>query len=277
MKWQGRRASANVEDRRGRTALLGGGIGTIIIAIAVLLFGGNPLEYLSNQGGRVETPYEASAEEQELAEFAAVVLAETEEVWTKLFQEQGLKYQYPSLVLYTGSVQSACGAASSSNGPFYCPGDQKIYLDLSFYQELKTRFKAPGEFALAYVIAHEVGHHVQQQLGVLDNVNAKRGTISTTEFNKLMVKVELQADYYAGVWAHHVDRANLLDEGDIQEALAAASAVGDDRIQEEALGRANPDTFTHGTSEQRSNWFFKGFRLGTMKDGDTFNAAELNK
>lgn len=277
MKWQGRRVSANVEDRRGRNALLGGGIGTIIIAIAVLLFGGNPLEYLSNQGGQVETPYEASAEEQELAEFAAVVLAETEEVWTKLFAEQGLKYQYPSLVLYTGSVQSACGAASSSNGPFYCPGDQKVYLDLSFYQELKNRFKAPGEFALAYVIAHEVGHHVQHQLGILDDVNSKRGTMSTADFNKLMVKVELQADYYAGVWAHHVDRANLLEEGDIQEALAAASAVGDDRIQEEALGRANPDTFTHGTSEQRSSWFFKGFRLGTIKDGDTFKAPELNK
>lgn len=277
MKWQGRRASTNVEDRRGAKALVGGGIGTLIIAIIMLLMGGNPLEYLGNQSGTVETPYEATAEEQELADFALVVLAETEEVWTELFKsELGKKYQCPSLVLFSGGVQSACGAADSSTGPFYCPGDQKVYLDLSFFTELKDRFMAPGDFAMAYVIAHEVGHHVQYQLGILDDVYSQREKLSTAAFNKLMVKLELQADYFAGVWAHHVARNDLLDEGDVEEALNAASAVGDDRIQKEMTGRVNPDSFTHGTSQQRSSWFLKGFKSGTIAAGDTFNSPELN-
>lgn len=279
MKWQGRRSSANVEDRRGATSktLVGGGIGTIILAIVVLLMGGNPLEYLGNQSGQVETPYVETAEEQELAEFASVVLAETEDVWNELFSDElGKQYQYPSLVLYSGAVQSACGAADSSVGPFYCPGDQKVYLDLSFYTELKERFQAPGDFAMAYVIAHEVGHHVQKQLGIIDQVYSKRNRISETEFNKLLVKMELQADYFAGVWAHYAARSNLLDEGDIEEALHAASMIGDDRIQKDTWGYVVPDSFTHGSSEQRSSWFMKGYRYGTIAAGDTFSAPELN-
>lgn len=279
MKWQGRRSSANVEDRRGATSktLVGGGIGTIILAIVVLLMGGNPLEYLGNQSGQVETPYVETAEEQELAEFASVVLAETEDVWNELFSDElGKQYQYPSLVLYSGAVQSACGAADSSVGPFYCPGDQKVYLDLSFYTELKERFQAPGDFAMAYVIAHEVGHHVQKQLGIIDQVYSKRNRISETEFNKLLVKMELQADYLAGVWAHYAARSNLLDEGDIEEALHAASMIGDDRIQKDTWGYVVPDSFTHGSSEQRSSWFMKGYRYGTIAAGDTFSAPELN-
>lgn len=278
MKWQGRRGSANVEDRRGSGGLiLGGGIGTIVIAIIIMLMGGNPLEVLNNQGSRVETPYEATAEEQELAEFASVVLAEIEDVWTDLFKnELNKKYEYPSLVLYTGNVSSACGAADSSVGPFYCPGDNKVYLDLSFAFDLKERFKAPGDFALAYVIAHEVGHHVQNQLGIIDEVYGQRSKLSATAFNKLMVKMELQADYFAGVWAHYVAEENLLEEGDIEEALNAASAVGDDRLQKEMTGKVNPDSFTHGTSQQRSSWFLKGFKLGTIAGGDTFNVPELN-
>lgn len=279
MKWQGRRSSANVEDRRGTTSktLVGGGIGTIILAIVVLLMGGNPLEYLGNQSGQVETPYVETAEEQELAEFASVVLAETEDVWNELFSDElGKQYQYPSLVLYSGAVQSACGAADSSVGPFYCPGDQKVYLDLSFYTELKERFQAPGDFAMAYVIAHEVGHHVQKQLGIIDQVYSKRNRISETEFNKLLVKMELQADYLAGVWAHYAARSNLLDEGDIEEALHAASMIGDDRIQKDTWGYVVPDSFTHGSSEQRSSWFMKGYRYGTIAAGDTFSAPELN-
>ncbi len=278
MKWQGRRSSANVEDRRGSPArgLVGGGIGTIILAIVVLLMGGNPLEYLGNQSGQVEAPYVATAEEQELAEFASVVLAETEDVWTELLRgELGKEYQYPNLVLYSGAVQSACGAADSSVGPFYCPGDQKVYLDLSFYTELKERFQAPGDFAMAYVIAHEIGHHVQHQMGIIDQVNSKRNRLSETEFNKLMVRMELQADYFAGVWAHYAARSNLLDEGDIEEALNAASMIGDDRIQKDTWGYVVPDRFTHGTSEQRARWFMRGYKYGTIADGDTFNAPEL--
>jgi hypothetical protein len=279
MKWQGRRGSANVEDRRGTAprTLVGGGIGTIILVIAVLLFGGNPLEYLGTQSGRVETPYAETAEERELAEFASVVLAETEDVWTELFKEElGKQYNYPVLVLYSGAVQSACGAADSSVGPFYCPGDQKVYLDLSFYTELKERFKAPGDFAMAYVIAHEIGHHVQYQLGTIDKVYSQRNRLSETEFYKLLVKMELQADYFAGVWAHYAERGRLLEEGDIEEALNAAEMIGDDRIQKDTWGYVVPDRFTHGTSEQRSSWFMKGYQYGTIAAGDTFNAPELN-
>ncbi|MDD4769032.1 MAG: zinc metallopeptidase, partial [Eubacteriales bacterium] len=206
----------------------------------------------------------------------SVVLAETEDVWTELFREEfGKEYQYPNLVLYSGAVQSACGAADSSVGPFYCPGDQKVYLDLSFYTELKERFQAPGDFAMAYVIAHEIGHHVQHQMGIIDQVNSKRNRLSETEFNKLLVKMELQADYFAGVWAHYAARSNLLDEGDIEEALNAASMIGDDRIQKDTWGYVVPDRFTHGTSEQRARWFMRGYKYGTIADGDTFNAPEL--
>ncbi|HOC06426.1 MAG: neutral zinc metallopeptidase [Bacillota bacterium] len=278
MKWQGRRASTNVEDRRGISskALMGGGIGTIILALVVMLMGGNPLEYIGSLTGP-DTPYEETAEHRELAEFSMVVLAETEDVWAEIFsKELGANYRDPTLVIYSGYVESACGAANASVGPFYCPGDEKIYLDLDFFTELKEQFHAPGDFAMAYVIAHEVGHHVQHQLGIIDDVYSYRGRVSEAEFNKLLVKMELQADYFAGVWAHYADRARLLEEGDIEEALNAAMMIGDDRIQMDTWGYVVPDRFTHGTSEQRSSWFLRGFKSGTIEDGDTFNAPELN-
>lgn len=283
MKWQGRRTSTNVEDRRGmgtRTIIGGGvGIGTIVIAIIIMLLGGNPADLLPG----VLTPtteqsgtYVASAEEQELVEFASVVLAETEDVWAALFEEEGLTYTNPKLVIYSSLVDSACGTADSSTGPFYCPGDQKVYIDLSFFQELKTKFKAPGDFAMAYVIAHEVGHHVQFQLGITEQVYDMQSKVSETEFNEYLVRLELQADYFSGVWAHYANRASLLEAGDLEEALTAASAVGDDRLQQQSRGYVVPDSFTHGTSEQRSRWFMKGYTSGTIEDGDTFAAAVLS-
>ena len=280
MKWKGRRGSSNVQDRRGMSAskgVVGGGIGTIILFLVITLLGGDPSSLINNSSFINPAPsqYVESAEDNELAEFASVVLAETETVWDDLFEQEGLQYEYPYLVLYSESVQSACGNATSAVGPFYCPGDNSVYIDLSFYQELKQNFKAPGDFAFAYVIAHEVGHHVQNQLGITDQVMDLRNRLSEKEFNQYMVRLELQADYFAGVWAHYVERANLLERGDFQEALNAASAVGDDRIQSEAWGYVVPDKFTHGTSEQRSKWFNKGFELGTLQDGDTFNTNDL--
>lgn len=279
MKWKGRAGSKNVEDRRGNSSrgILGGGIGSIVILLLVLLLGGDPSELLNS--GQFTAPQESSyvesAEENELAEFASVVLAETEKVWDDLFDKEGLEYVYPKLVLYSGYVESACGAANSSTGPFYCPGDSKVYIDLSFYNELKDKFKAPGDFAMAYVIAHEVGHHVQNQLGISDKVMSLRSGVSEKEFNKELIKLELQADYLAGVWAHYAERADLLEEGDMEEALNAASAVGDDKIQSDAWGYVVPDKFTHGTSEQRMKWFLKGYKSGNLKDGDTFSASDL--
>ena len=279
MKWKGRRGSSNVQDRRGMGSkgIVGGGIGTIILFLVITLLGGDPSSLINNSSFINPAPsnYVESAEENELAEFASVVLAETETVWDDLFQQEGLQYEYPYLILCTDSVQSACGNATSAVGPFYCPGDNSVYIDLSFYEELKQNFKAPGDFAFAYVIAHEVGHHVQNQLGITDQVMDLRNKLSEKEFNQYMVRLELQADYFAGVWAHYVERANLLERGDINEALKAASAVGDDRIQSEAWGYVVPDKFTHGTSEQRSKWFNKGFESGTIQDGDTFNTNDL--
>ncbi len=279
MKWKGRRGSSNVQDRRGMGSkgIVGGGIGTIILFLVITLLGGDPSSLINNSSFINPAPsqYVESAEENELAEFASVVLAETETVWDDLFEQEGLQYEYPYLVLYTNSVQSACGNATSAVGPFYCPGDNSVYIDLSFYEELKQNFKAPGDFAFAYVIAHEVGHHVQNQLGITDQVMSLRNRLSEKEFNQYMVRLELQADYFAGVWAHYVERANLLEKGDMKEALNAASAVGDDRIQSEAWGYVVPDKFTHGTSEQRMKWFNKGFESGTIQDGDTFNTNDL--
>ncbi|WNS43574.1 neutral zinc metallopeptidase [Paenibacillus sp. MMS20-IR301] len=286
MKWQGRRGSSNVEDRRGRGGgggkLVGGGItGIIVIVIVTLLSGGNIGDIMGNltsTGGSdtsSNVPYEQSAQEKELSEFVSVVLADTEDVWSEMFREQGMTYQDPTLVLYSGSVNSACGTASSAVGPFYCSGDARLYIDLSFYDELQQQFNAPGDFAMAYVIAHEVGHHVQTLLGASDKLNSLRQSLSETEFNRYQVRFELQADYYAGVWASHAQGMNLLEEGDLEEALTAASAVGDDTIQKRAQGYVVPDSFTHGTSEQRKRWFYKGFNSGTIEGGDTFNAAEL--
>ena len=281
MDWKGRRTSTNVEDQRGRSVkgIVGGGVGviSIIIAIVFALFGGDlsKIENVLPTDTDNSSSYTASAEEEELAQFVSVVLAETETVWAEQFQKEGLTYIEPKLVLYTGKVESACGLAGSATGPFYCPGDQKVYIDLSFFQELRDSLDAPGDFAIAYVLAHEVGHHVQFQLGITDEVMSHQAELSETEFNKYLVRLELQADYLAGVWAYYADRMKLLEEGDLEEALNAASAVGDDRIQNNAQGYVVPDSFTHGTSEQRQRWFSKGFASGSMTGGDTFNADVL--
>ncbi|MEQ8236317.1 MAG: neutral zinc metallopeptidase [Syntrophomonadaceae bacterium] len=279
MEWKGRRASTNVEDRRGMSAkgVIGGGIGTIIILLLYMLLGGNPADIVNQSQLNTGTTstYQETPAEKEMAEFASVVLAETEDTWTQLFRQQGLTYQYPTLVLFSGSVQSACGVAGSSTGPFYCSGDQKIYLDLSFFSDMEEQLQASGDFAQAYVIAHEVGHHVQNQLGVLEQVNAMRSRVSQTQFNDLSVRLELQADYYAGVWAHYANRMQLLEPGDLEEAMNAANAVGDDRIQKRSQGYVVPDSFTHGTSEQRQRWFYKGYQSGSMTGGDTFSVRNL--
>ncbi len=282
MRWQGRQGSQNVEDRRrGRNAALGGGlsIGAILIAILVWFLGGDPQQVLQQGGGAPAggTTTTANAAEDELAQFVSVVLKDTEDVWDKLFAEQlQATYRKPTLVLFTQSVTSACGMASAATGPFYCPGDQKLYIDLSFYQDLKNRFGAPGDFAMAYVVAHEVGHHVQNLLGITDQVHRQRGRIPKVQYNQLSVRLELQADFLAGVWAHHADRMkDILEEGDIQEALNAANAIGDDRLQKQARGYVIPESFTHGTSAQRMRWFKKGFVTGDLAQGDTFAAEEL--
>lgn len=281
MKWKGRAKSSNVEDRRGRGvggAAIGGlgGFGIIIMIIYALL-GGNPGDIMQSidSGQTQNVPYEATQEEEELAEFVSVVLADTEVVWNDIFADLGKEYNEPKLVLFTGSVQSACGVAGASTGPFYCPGDKNVYIDLSFYNELKTQFKAPGDFAMAYVIAHEVGHHIQNELGIIAQMDEIRGKVSKEEYNKYNVRLELQADYLAGVWANHVQGQNLLEEGDLEEALTAASAVGDDRIQMQSQGYVVPDSFTHGTSEQRKRWFYKGYEAGDLSQWDTFGANEL--
>jgi len=278
MKTEGRRGSRNVEDRRGTGGkkVIGGGIGGIVIVLIVMLLGGNSEEVLNSiQSPSPETagPYVETEQEKELVDFVSVVLADTEEVWTDLFEKQGLQYKEPTLVIYTDSVESACGVAGSSVGPFYCPGDYKLYIDLSFYDELQRDFKAPGDFAMAYVIAHEVGHHVQTLLGTTAKLTPLRQKLSEEEYNKYQVRFELQADYLSGVWAHYAQGMGYLEEGDLEEALTAASAVGDDTIQKRARGYVVPESFTHGTSEQRKSWFTKGFKSGTIEGGDTFAAS----
>ncbi len=283
MRWQGRRTSGNVEDRRGMSGgkiAVGGGLGTIVIIVIVYLLGGNPGEILNQiqTGGTEQNAYNqgTSAKEDELAEFVSVVLADCEDVWTRIFSESGKTYRKPVLVLYTSQVSSACGMAGSASGPFYCPLDEKIYIDLSFMEELENRFNAPGDFALAYVIAHEVGHHVQKLLGILDQVHELRGQVSEEEYNQYSVRLELQADFLAGVWAYHAEEMfGILEEGDIDEAIGAAGAVGDDRIQMQSQGYVVPDSFTHGTSAQRTKWFKKGFRSGDISQGDTFSIENL--
>jgi hypothetical protein len=221
--------------------------------------------------GQPTQTVEASAEEDQMAQFVSVVLADTEDVWKTIFNQAGNTYREPKLVLFRGSVESACGYASAASGPFYCPGDEKIYIDLSFCDELKNRFQAQGDFAVAYVISHEVGHHVQKLLGILDEVQSRRQRLSETEANKLTVRLELQADFLAGVWAHHADRMmDILEDGDIEEALRAAAAVGDDNIQMQSQGHIIPDAFTHGSSKQRMAWFRKGWETGDLSSGDTF-------
>lgn len=249
-----------------------------IIVVISLITGNNPLTLLQDMAGQSgpsisqSTPYQPTAEEEELSQFVKVVLADTEDVWHKLMKD----YREPTLVLFSGSVQSGCGTADASTGPFYCGDDERVYIDLSFYQELRDRFNAPGDFAQAYVIAHEVGHHVQHLLGITDKVHASRENLSEEEYNKLSVRLELQADFLAGVWAHHANELNsMIEEGDFEEAINAASAIGDDRLQKQFQGRVTPDSFTHGTSEQRVRWFTKGYKTGDTSQGDTFNATDL--
>lgn len=278
MRWKGRRQSENVDDRRGRgtVAGVGGGIGIIVIALIVMLMGGDPSSLLGGSQAPATGPTrEFTQAEQEAKERISVVLADTEEVWGKLFAARGETYREPKLVLFTGQVQSACGFAGAAVGPFYCGPDSNVYIDLAFFDELAKRFGAPGEFAQAYVLAHEVGHHVQNLLGELDRVNAMRGRLSQANANLLSVRLELQADFYAGVWAHHARQMAGITRQDIVEAVRAAEAVGDDHIQMQAQGQVTPDAFTHGTSEQRVRWFMKGFDSGRIEDGDTFRARRL--
>ena len=279
MRWIGGRQSSNVDDRRGIGAggiAVGGGIlGAIVLVLQLLLGGGSGEEGqipIQIPGQTQEMSAEEKAEDDKRAEFVKVVLGYTEDVWKQLMTQ----YQEPTLVLFRGSVQSACGSASSASGPFYCPGDNQVYIDLSFYQELGQRFSAPGDFAMAYVIAHEVGHHIQKLLGTSDKMARLRQQVSREEYNKYSVMLELQADFLAGVWAHHAQRMmNILEEGDIEEALNAANAIGDDRLQKESQGYVVPESFTHGTSQQRIFWFKKGFQTGDMRQGDTFNDPSL--
>ncbi len=282
MRWIGGRESSNVDDRRGIGAggiAVGGGIlGAIVLVLQLLLGGGGGDGQLPVQipGQSQEMTAEEKAADEERAKFVKVVLGYTEDVWNQLFAQQGSQYQEPTLVLFRGGVQSACGAASSASGPFYCPGDQELYIDLSFYQELEQRFQAPGDFAMAYVVAHEVGHHIQKLLGTSDKMARLRQQVSGEEYNKYSVMLELQADFLAGVWAHHAQQMkNILEPGDIEEALNAANAIGDDRLQKESQGYIVPESFTHGTSQQRIYWFKKGFQTGDMRQGDTFNDPSL--
>lgn len=277
MQWRGRRTSSNVEDRRGMGGLpvVGGGIGLVVIVVISLLTGMDPRALLQTGGTGgagvgIEEP-SGGPPSDEGGQFVSVVLADTEDVWRELFASMGRTYQEPKLVLFSGMVQSACGNASAAVGPFYCPGDSKLYIDLSFYDQLQRRFGAPGDFAQAYVIAHEIGHHVQNQLGITQKMDALRSRVSEEEYNRASVRLELQADFFAGVWAHHAQRMKqVLDPGDIEEALQAASAIGDDNIQKQTRGYVVPDSFTHGTSQQRVRWFKRGFQTGDVLQGDTF-------
>ena len=310
MRWRGRRQSTNVQDVRGSGGgggfrlpggfgrggginlpggggpvirrAGGGGIGLIIVLVIVaLLFGINPMELLGGGGGPVVTGpgqqqttggLEAS---DEARDFVATVLADTEDTWNRIFESNGLDYREPTLVLFSDQVNSACGFASAASGPFYCPGDEKAYIDLSFYDLLRQRFDAPGDFAQAYVLAHEIGHHVQNLIGVLPRFHQMRQNMSEREANAMSVRVELQADCFAGVWAHHTAQQGLLEEGDIDEALNAATQIGDDTLQKRTQGHVVPESFNHGTSEQRARWFRRGFETGQMDACDTFNASEV--
>ncbi len=284
MRWQGRRQSENVEDRRGvsgRGLAVGGGLGGVVIIILYLLLGGNPSDV--GQGLQVDQPAATgageaalSARDQEMGQFVSTVLASIEDVWRERFREMGQAYVEPKLVLFSGQVDSACGYAGASAGPFYCPGDSKVYIDLAFFEDMQRQLGAQGDFALAYVIAHEVGHHVQNLLGINDQVQSRRGRVTEADYNKLSVRMELQADFLAGVWAHYANLdPSFLEAGDIEEGMNAASAVGDDRIMKQTQGYVVPDAFTHGTSEQRVRWFRKGLDTGDIRQGDTFAASVL--
>jgi predicted metalloprotease len=282
MLWQGRRESDNVEDARGSGGggriVLGGGIGTVILVVLYLLLGGNPQALFNSQQAQLPqtAQYDSQAPRDEASKFVAVVLAETEDAWNAIFQQMGAQYEEPKLMLFTDEIRSGCGFASGATGPFYCPEDRRVYIDLGFFRELQNRLGAGGDFAEAYVIAHEVGHHVQNLLGISDRVQAARRRVSEAEYNRLSVRLELQADFLAGVWARYTDRVkHIVEAGDIEEAMRAAAAVGDDRLQYRSRGYVVPDSFTHGTSEQRVRWFRRGYETGDLSQGDTFNAPEL--
>ena len=288
MRWREGRRSVNVEDRRGMSmggiggrGLAGGGIGVVVLIVVAMLLGVDPSVLLEGGGtdygpSQGQQEPRSGAPEDELGQFVSVVLADTEDTWTDLFRQANRDYPKPTLVLFSGAVQSACGFAQAAMGPFYCPPDRKLYIDLSFYRELQNRFRAPGDFAQAYVIAHEVGHHVQNVLGIMDRVAALRSRMSQADANALSVRVELQADCFAGIWAHHANRLRqILEQGDLEEALNAASAIGDDRLQKRSRGYVVPESFTHGTSAQRQHWFRRGFEAGEMSACNTFTAERL--
>jgi uncharacterized protein len=282
MLWQRRRESENVEDARGSGGggriVLGGGIGTVILVVLYLLLGGDPQALFNSQQAQLPqtAQYDSQAPRDEASKFVAVVLADTEDAWHEIFRQMGREYQEPELVLFTDLIQSGCGFARGATGPFYCPQDWRVYVDLGFYRLLQERLGAGGDFAQAYVIAHEVGHHVQNLLGITDRVQAARRRVSEAEYNRLSVRLELQADFLAGVCARYADRVkHVVEAGDIEEAMRAASAVGDDRLQYRSRGYVVPDSFTHGTSEQRVRWFRRGYETGDLSQGDTFNALDL--
>jgi predicted metalloprotease len=284
MKWFGRRESSNVDDRRGMSGggmVAGGGVLGVIVYVLYSLFSGTPIDPsqipLDPQSTQTTLTPEQQAADDERAQFVKVVLADTEDVWNKIFAESGSDYADPTLVLYRGRAESACGTGTAASGPFYCPGDNRVYIDLSFHQELEERLNAPGDFAMAYVIAHEVGHHIQNLNGTAAKIGRLRQQLGEEEFNRYSVKMELQADFLAGVWAHHAQKLkDILEPGDIEEALNAANAIGDDRLQKQSTGTVVPDAFTHGTSAQRMYWFKKGFETGDINQGDTFNDPSLN-
>ncbi|KAB8316533.1 flagellar biosynthesis protein FlgM [Tolypothrix campylonemoides VB511288] len=283
MRWEFGRRSTNVEDRRGSrisAPVVGGGIGAIVLSVIVALLGGDPSVLWEQQQAPSDRPYPESPQTQRstaddrMADFVSVVLADTEDTWQSLFRQRGQTYVEPKLVLYSGAVQSACGYTRSVVGPFYCPADQKLYIDLSFYQDLKNRYQAPGDFAQAYVIAHEVGHHVQNLMGISGKVHAMQRQVNQVEANQLSVRQELQADCFAGIWAHHANRSRqILEQGDIEEALNAASSIGDDRLQRQARGYVTPESFTHGSSAQRVRWFQRGIQTGNPAQCNTFAVA----
>ena len=279
MRWRGERQSTNVEDRRGmggKGIAVGGGLGGLVLLALALLFGGDAGQLLEQvqtgpaaDGGAQQASRQPPPQDEQ-GQFVRTVLGSTEDIWGEIFRQSGEQYGQPGLVLFERRTPTACGTGSTAVGPFYCPGDQKVYIDLSFFRDLEQRFRSPGDFAQAYVIAHEVGHHVQNLLGTMDKVNTMQGRSRGAAANDLSVRLELQADFYAGLWAHYAERRNLIEPGDIEEALRAASAIGDDRLQMEAQGQVVPDSFTHGTSEQRARWFRLGYQTGDIRQGDTF-------
>lgn len=285
MRWRGGRRSSNIEDRRGQRPsgrMLGGGIGTVVLVLVAMYFGVDPtflLQGAKSTGGASTSGKQPTSEELKndpMADMIAVVMADTEDVWNGIFRQQGKQYREPTLVLFSGATRSACGMGQAAMGPFYCPADQKAYIDLSFYDDMRTRFKAPGDFAQAYVLAHEVGHHVQNLLGISNQVRQMQQGRSKAEANELSVRLELQADCLAGVWANRADKArSILESGDVEEALNAASAIGDDRLQRQTQGRVVPESFTHGTSAQRQRWFRAGLASGDPDNCDTFSAGQI--